>query len=214
MSLLSGFFFFFFSGEFTARVPSTRRNENPRANAYKNLSFLYFLVSIWVCKHTLPHMWLLNLLELFSVADFLLNVIFSPVIQSWKLEVFCIILDNLFVTSHCRAHKSTPNPSLCRWAEQKPREMKETVQGRPAPGWPNGTLNPKVSKCVLAGLSAPSLYILWTRTLKEMWRREWEKWMRHWENKSSEIPLVMSTELHPTEELKIHVNHSSSSKRN
>lgn len=145
VSLLSGFFFFFLSGEFTARVPSTRRNENPRANAYKNLSFLYFLVSIWVCKHTLPHMWLLNLLELFSVADFLLNVIFSPVIQSWKLEVFCIILDNLFVTSHCRAHKSTPNPSLCRWAEQKPRGMKETVQGRPAPGWPNGTLNPKVS---------------------------------------------------------------------
>ena len=163
-------------------------------------------------------MWLLYLLELFSVADFLLNVIFSPVIQSWKLEVFCIILDNLFVTSHCRAHKSTPNPSLCRWEEQKPREMKETVQGRPAPGWANRALNPEFSSELLLVFlpprSAPSLYILWTRTLKETWRREREKWMSRWENKSSEIPLVVSTELHPTEELKIHVNHSSSSKHN
>ena len=188
-----------------ARVPSTRRNENPRANAYKNLFFFNFLVSIWVCRHTFPHMWLLNLLELFSEADFLLNVIFSPVIQSWKLEVFCIILDNLFVTSHCRAHKSTPNPFLCRWGEQKPREMKETVQGHPAPGWPNRALNPEFSSAsslvFLPPRSAPSLYILWTRMLKETWRREGEKWMSHWENKSSEITLVVSTELHPTEEL-------------
>ena len=42
VSLLSGSFFFFLTREVMARVPSTRRNENPRANAYKNLFFFLF----------------------------------------------------------------------------------------------------------------------------------------------------------------------------
>lgn len=55
VSLLSDSFFFFLTGEFMARVPSTRRNENPRANAYKNLFFLISWVHLGLQTHIPTH---------------------------------------------------------------------------------------------------------------------------------------------------------------
>lgn len=175
-----------------ARVPLYQRRK-PQGECLQKPFF--FLIS-WCPSgfaNTHSHTWLLYLLELFKWQIFF-ELIFSPVDTVLKAEVFYIILDNLFVTSHCRAHKSTPNPSLCRWEGAKAQRDEVNGSRSPAPVGPTEPWTPS-SLVGSAGLSvslrsAPSLSILRTRTLKETWRREWEKWMSPWENKSSEILLA------------------------